>query len=336
MPNRRSQTHADEQPAPTEVQRRYVLASRQGATRRLRTAMLIALAAVVAIASLAVIAVIQARDANETAQLELSRRLASDANAQLTTDPQLSLLLALEAYDTRPTIEAESAVRQATLENRERAVLHGHRDEVTGVAISPDGTHLATSSFDHTARVWDLRHPGEQPVVFSGHTAAVNGVAFSPDGTHVATASDDHTVQVWDWRHPHAPPVVLHHDAVIYDVTFSPDGEFVATATDDHTAQVWDWHHPEAPPGRLARGRRRVRGGVQPRRRFARDRRRRHHREGVGLAPPRNATGRPERARGRGPRRGVQPRRLPPRHREFRRDGTGLGLAQPRRRARRS
>ena len=128
--------HADEQPAPTELQRRYVLASRQGVTRRLRIAMSIALVAVVAIASLAVIAVIQARDADETAHVELSRRLASDANAQLNTDPQLSVLLALEAYNTRPTIEAESAVRQATLENRERAVLRGHRDDVSGVAIS--------------------------------------------------------------------------------------------------------------------------------------------------------------------------------------------------------
>ena len=247
-----------------------VLASRQGATRRLRTAMLI-----VARRCRRHRRPRSARGhpgarRQRDRAARVSRRLAADADAQLDTDPQLSLL----ARARRPTTRVRrskprAAVRQATLENRERAVLHGHHDEVSGVAVSPDGTHLATSSFDHTARVWDLRHLDDEPVVLSGHTNAVNGIAFSPDGTRVATASDDHTARVWDWQHPDTPPVVLHHDDVVFDVAFSPDG---AVRRDRgrgrHRAGVG-----LAAPGRAGRGapreRHRLRGRVQPRRHVA-------------------------------------------------------------------
>ena len=116
------QHHADKRPSPTPLQRRYVLVSRQLATRRLRQLVAGSLVAVVLIASLGVVAVIQAVHAHSTAQVALSRELAASANAQLNSDPQLSLLLALQAYDTQPTVQAESAVRQATLQNRERVV----------------------------------------------------------------------------------------------------------------------------------------------------------------------------------------------------------------------
>jgi WD40 repeat protein len=38
-----------------------------------------------------------------------------------------------------------------------RATLVGHTGPVTGVAIAPDGTWLATTSSDRTVRIWDSR-----------------------------------------------------------------------------------------------------------------------------------------------------------------------------------
>jgi WD40 repeat protein len=70
---------------------------------------------------------------------------------------------------------------------------------VTAVAFSPDGTQLATTSHDHTARIWDLA-TAQTRTTLTGHTGPVTAVAFSPDGTLLATASRDGTARIWDVR----------------------------------------------------------------------------------------------------------------------------------------
>lgn len=51
----------------------------------------------------------------ERDQAARSRQLASSAGEQLSSNPELGLLLAIEAYDLQPTQEAETVLRQATL-----------------------------------------------------------------------------------------------------------------------------------------------------------------------------------------------------------------------------
>jgi WD40 repeat protein len=72
-----------------------------------------------------------------------------------------------------------------------------HTDVVEAVAWSPDGTRLATASFDWTARVWDAVSGLEltRPL---RHQGPVHVVAWSPDGRRVVTAGRDHAAQIWD------------------------------------------------------------------------------------------------------------------------------------------
>ena len=63
------------------------------------------------------------------------------------------------------------------------------------MAISPDGTWLATASHDGTVRTWAA--DGTPRAVLTGHHGAVRAVAISPDGTWLATAGSDGTVRTW-------------------------------------------------------------------------------------------------------------------------------------------
>jgi hypothetical protein len=65
------------------------------------------------------------------------------------------------------------------------------------VALSADGTRLASGSGDRTVRLWDAA-TGAPLQTLEGHTGPVGLVAFSADGTRLASASDDGTVRLWD------------------------------------------------------------------------------------------------------------------------------------------
>ena len=61
------------------------------------------------------------------------------------------------------------------------------------MAISPDGTWLATTGNDRTVRTWAA--DGTPRAIFTGHADWVSAVAISPDGTWLATAGNDRTVR---------------------------------------------------------------------------------------------------------------------------------------------
>jgi WD40 repeat protein len=65
------------------------------------------------------------------------------------------------------------------------------------VAFSPDGRLLASGSFDHMVRLWDV-HTGQGFKTLSGHTGWIWSVAFSPDGRLLASGSADATIKLWD------------------------------------------------------------------------------------------------------------------------------------------
>uniref|UniRef100_A0ACD5GTA2 WD40 repeat domain-containing protein n=1 Tax=Desertifilum tharense IPPAS B-1220 TaxID=1781255 RepID=A0ACD5GTA2_9CYAN len=64
--------------------------------------------------------------------------------------------------------------------------LLGHDDYVRSLSFSPDGTRLASGSWDQTVKLWDIS-TGEEIATLKGHADAVVSVNFSPDGQILAS-----------------------------------------------------------------------------------------------------------------------------------------------------
>jgi cytochrome c len=113
-------------------------------------------------------------------------------------------------------------------ETKPDAVLAGHKAPVVALAISRDGTTLASASWDHSARLWRLTS-GEQRVL-DGHKDNVNGVAFTSDGRSVVTAGYDATLRIWPLAG--GDPLIVTVPTPLNSVAIASDGEIVAGGAD--------------------------------------------------------------------------------------------------------
>jgi hypothetical protein len=102
--------------------------------------------------------------------------------------------------------------------------LTAHTSWVLSVAFSPDGKYLASGSWDHTVRLWEVES-GTCLRVMEGHRDDVNSVAFSPDGKYLASGSDDKTVRLWEVESGECLFVFEGHKGEVTYVEFSADGE---------------------------------------------------------------------------------------------------------------
>src|SRR5207245_8922328 len=102
-------------------------------------------------------ALVLRQHAQDTARAEKSHALASQSQAQLSVDPERSILLAVAAVRAAPTPEAAFALRRALDDSPLRARMPGVGQQTLpfwGPQISyrPDGKRLAEGSQDGYAR----------------------------------------------------------------------------------------------------------------------------------------------------------------------------------------
>jgi cytochrome c len=107
-------------------------------------------------------------------------------------------------------------------------VFDGHRAPIAGLAVSPDGSMLASASWDRTVRLWPLGAGAER--VLEGHLQNVNGVAFMPDGKSLVSVGYDLAVRIWPLSD--GPPDAITLTSPLNAVAIAPDGEIAAGGAD--------------------------------------------------------------------------------------------------------
>ena len=116
-----------------------------------------------------------------------------------------------------------------------------HTDAVLSVHFSKageDGQKLLTTSYDNTARLWDVA-TGQQDRRFLGHNWWVWDAQFSPDEKKIVTVSQDGTAIVWDTATGEPGSPFTGHDGPVYSAAFSSTGDAVVTGGYDKRVLVW-------------------------------------------------------------------------------------------------
>ncbi|MBI4604582.1 MAG: WD40 repeat domain-containing protein [Planctomycetes bacterium] len=116
--------------------------------------------------------------------------------------------------------------------------LEGHDADVYCVRYSPDGTKIATASFDRTIRIWDAAS-GKEVAGLAGHQGKVLSLAFSPDGRQLLSGSEDKTLKLWDVPGEGAAGFA-GHGGPVEGLALSLDGSWLATGSADGTARLWN------------------------------------------------------------------------------------------------
>jgi len=223
----------------------------------------------VAMGGVTAYALSQRTEARQQAREARANELVANADAELGRDPELSLLLALEAAGLAPGDRAERALRNALLHSRARAFVDVGEPVVSAVvrgngllAVTADGalvvadprsgevlrrsetgTPAAEASFadDGTALVTSrdgqvhLVGPNGEVATIAGVSGAL-GAAISPDGTLSAVIERGgvRVVEVATGRVRHA---YTHRGAV--SAAISSNNTRVLTGGRDDTVRVW-------------------------------------------------------------------------------------------------
>ena len=178
-------------------------------------------------------AIVWRQNGSVMTQIELAGEGVQITDVRSTLDPttgQMTLLIG--------TNQGAVELWQVDLQGKSQPLktLKGHQDWVTSVAISPDGTLLASASRDRTIKLW--KSDGTPLKTLKGHTGWVNRVRFSPDGQTLASASEDKTVRLWR-RNGQAVRALKGHKDRTTDIAFSPDSQAIASTSADGTFQLW-------------------------------------------------------------------------------------------------
>lgn len=117
-------------------------------------------------------------------------------------------------------------------------IISEHTDAVTDVEFGPNSSHIATTSADKTAILWNI----EKKVVshrLTGHERDLLEAKFSIDGNSLVTASCDGTARLWNVLTGDLRRIFGDHNGFVRSAVLSPNQRRVVTSSNDGIVRLW-------------------------------------------------------------------------------------------------
>ena len=243
--------NAAKEPVPTELQQRYVLASRRAASKRQRLMLAAVTVALLVAVALAVVAWQQRNTANDRAQTARSQGLAAESLHVQSLDPRRGLAIAARAEDTRATPQAEEALRTGLVALPRPVALVAPGSTTYGVDFDPKARFVATAGGGGAF----VQSTAGKPVKTLVPNKLVYSARFSPGGRFLVTAGADGAIRLWrvgDWRELPSRARIRPH--LLARAAFSADGRFlVAGGHPGWNNRVWRFRNGKVGPRLTAR-----------------------------------------------------------------------------------
>lgn len=155
-------------PQPTDLQRKFIQESRKYAKNTLRRLTVLILGAAFVMLFLGVIALRYSITAKRQENLAISRQLADEAlNVQ--NQPDLALLLSVQAYNTSPTFEAKRSLFTTLTSNSNMSTyLYTRSGSIENLAFTSEDNHLYVSISNGNLQTWDLSTNSLSKEIISG------------------------------------------------------------------------------------------------------------------------------------------------------------------------
>ncbi|TQM81766.1 WD40 repeat protein [Saccharothrix saharensis] len=233
--------HPDESSRPVQAFLQAGVHRSRRRTRRLQQVIGLLTVLLLAVAGLAGVVVAQERAASRERDEAVSRMIASRTVNLRGVDVSLSRQLALAAYRISPTVEARSALIDATaLRPAIRMRVDGDTKTMYAVAHHPTAPVVAVGLND-SLLLWSVEdpgHPSPLPPPPSATCARINALAFHPDGDLLVAGCRDQRLLIWDTTAtpPVAVPAPDGLGGNVRSVAFNTDGTLLAAAISETTA----------------------------------------------------------------------------------------------------
>ena len=116
----------------------------------------------------------------------------------------------------------------------------GHKGAITDLAINPLGDIIASSSIDHTVRLW-INAVGGKNKILKCHPSPIRSVDFSSDGKLLMTGSNDKTIKIFELYPKHKfISSYKGHSNWVRCARFSPDNRLIGSCGDDNAVIIFD------------------------------------------------------------------------------------------------
>ncbi|MBC8098689.1 MAG: TIR domain-containing protein, partial [Armatimonadetes bacterium] len=267
-------TSANRVPHVTPLQTEYIFASRRRASRFQRILVGTLLVGFIASLLLTVVAIDSrnqaqsARDFSQTqaaiatiaqGEAEVSKDLAEaraadvhsllladNAQQQAAANPELAIVLALEANSVAvPPAQSQLALAEIAYEPGIKRVFPGFEGAVNGIAFSPDRAWALAGCADGSVSIWELTN-GTQLFYTNDLSLPVRSVAISPNGRMIAAGYIDGSITVWQTsdysiiQQLGGIRTQAGHTGSIQALAFTPDNQHLISGSSDNQVIQWE------------------------------------------------------------------------------------------------